>query len=436
MQKYKVFDVKLLNLYCFNKRDMKPSIVILAGGGPAPGINTVIGTIAKTFLSKGYRVIGLHEGYKGLFSDTPSHIDIDFFLADDIFNRGGSHLMMSRYKPSDEDFDKRFNLRFFKDNNVRLLVTIGGDDTASTANRITKYLSSHSISIQNIHVPKTIDNDLPLPNNQPTFGYQSAKSEGTRVATIVYEDARTSGTWFLVSAMGRSAGHLAIGIGASCHYPMIVIPEMFNKTELTIDKIVRLAISSIIKRRIMGISYGGVIVSEGIFYELSDEDLKSTGVTFSYDEHGHPELGKVSKAQIFCTALEVKLHQLNLNAKIRPIEIGYDVRCHTPVSFDITYCSQMAFGVWKLFKAGETGCMVYINSLGIATPLYLKDLQDPVTGKIMPRGVDITREKVQNVLRYMLHYITPADYAEAQKYVPYPQDYDFYNILNWEMPED
>ena len=291
---------------------MKPSIVILAGGGPAPGINTVIGTIAKTFISKGYRVIGLHEGYKGLFNGKPSYIDIDFFLADDIFNRGGSHLMMSRYKPSDEDFEKRFDLNFFRDNNVKLLVTIGGDDTASTANRVTKYLGSHSISIQNIHVPKTIDNDLPLPNNQPTFGYQSAKSEGTRVATIVYEDARTSGTWFLVSAMGRSAGHLAIGIGASCHYPMIVIPEMFNKTELTIDKIVRLAVSSIIKRKLMGISYGGVIVSEGVFYQLSNEELVSTGVQFSYDEHGHPELGKISKAQLFSTVLDAKLESLGL----------------------------------------------------------------------------------------------------------------------------
>ncbi len=415
---------------------MTPSIVILAGGGPAPGINTVIGTIAKTFLAKGYRVIGLHEGYKGLFSENPSHIDIDFFLADDIYNRGGSHLMMSRFKPSEEDLEKHFNLKFFTDNNIKLLVTIGGDDTASTANRLTKYLLSHNIHLQNIHVPKTIDNDLPLPHNRPTFGYQSAKSEGTRVATIVYEDARTSGTWFLVSAMGRSAGHLTLGIGASCHYPMVVIPEMFNKTNATIDKIVRLAVSSIIKRRIMGISYGGIIVSEGIFYELSDEDLKSTGVTFSYDEHGHPELGKVSKAQIFCTVLEAKLKELGLKAKIRPIEIGYDVRCHTPVSFDITYCSQMAYGVWKLFKAGETGCMVYIDPVGIATPLYLKDLQDPATGKIPPRCVDISREQVQNIIKYMLHYVRPEDYEAARKYVANPEEYDFYKILNWEYPEE
>lgn len=415
---------------------MKQSIVILAGGGPAPGINTVVGSISKVFISKGFRVLGLHEGYKPLFSKNPNYTEIDFSLADTIFNRGGSYLMMSRFKPKDEDLEKNFNLDFFKENNVRLLVTIGGDDTASTANRIAKYLAAHNIDIQNIHVPKTIDNDLPLPNNQPTFGYQSAKSEGTRIATIVYEDARTSGQWFVVSAMGRSAGHLALGIGASCHYPMIVIPEMFNKTEATVDKIVRMAVSSIVKRKILGIPFGGIIISEGVFHLLSDEDLKATGVSFSFDEHGHPELGKVSKAQILNTVLEQRLKALNMKVKTRPIEIGYDVRCHTPVSFDITYCTQLACGVWKLFKAGETGCMIYINSIGIGTPLYLKDLQDPQTGKIMPRLVDISREKVQNVIKYMMHYITPDDYTAAKKYIPYPADYDFYKILNWEYPND
>ncbi|MGM9775545.1 MAG: 6-phosphofructokinase [Candidatus Coprenecus sp.] len=415
---------------------MKQSIVILAGGGPAPGINTVVGSISKVFISKGFRVLGLHEGYKPLFSKTPNYTEIDFSLADTIFNRGGSYLMMSRFKPKDEDLEKNFNLDFFKENNVRLLVTIGGDDTASTANRIAKYLAAHNIDIQNIHVPKTIDNDLPLPNNQPTFGYQSAKSEGTRIATIVYEDARTSGQWFVVSAMGRSAGHLALGIGASCHYPMIVIPEMFNKTEATVDKIVRMAVSSIVKRKILGIPFGGIIISEGVFHLLSDEDLKATGVSFSFDEHGHPELGKVSKAQILNTVLEQRLKALNMKVKTRPIEIGYDVRCHTPVSFDITYCTQLACGVWKLFKAGETGCMIYINSMGIGTPLYLKDLQDPQTGKIMPRLVDISREKVQNVIKYMMHYITPDDYTAAKKFIPYPADYDFYKILNWEYPND
>ena len=409
---------------------MEKSIVILTGGGPAPGMNTVVGTIAKTFLSNGYRVIGLHGGYKGLFSPTQKTTDIDFLLADSIFNRGGSYLMMSRYKPSQEDFDKNFNLDFFKNNNIQLLVTVGGDDTASTANRIAKFLAAKNYPIANIHVPKTLDNDLPLPSNIPTFGYHSAKSEGTKIATTVYEDARTSGTWFVVSAMGRSAGHLALGIGATCHYPMIVIPEMFNRTDITIDKIVNMAISAIIKRKIMGLSYGAIMISEGVFHAFSHTDLEAAGVKFTYDDHGHPELGKISKAQMFNELLEKKLDKLGISVKSRPVEIGYEVRCVTPIAYDLMYCSQLGMGVYQLFKEGATGCMVYLDLNNNIKPLYLSDIQDK-DGKIPPRGVNIHTDKAQNIIRYLMHYITPADYEAAKEYVANPEEYDFIKMLNW-----
>ena len=74
------------------------SIAILTGGGPAPGMNTVVGSVAKTFLQKGYRVIGLHGGYSGLFNKNPKTTDIDFLLADDIFNRGGSFPVISQLR--------------------------------------------------------------------------------------------------------------------------------------------------------------------------------------------------------------------------------------------------------------------------------------------------------------------------------------------------
>ncbi|HIW19699.1 MAG TPA: 6-phosphofructokinase, partial [Candidatus Alistipes pullicola] len=283
------------------------AIAILTGGGPAPGMNTVVGSVAKTFLKHGYRVLGLHCGYSALFTKTPRITEIDFLLADDIFNRGGSFLTMSRFKPSDKNFEEDFNLELFTKNNIKLLVTVGGDDTASTANRIAKFLAAKHYPIANIHVPKTIDNDLPLPAGSPTFGYQSAKDMGSIIGRTVYTDARTSGNWFVVAAMGRSAGHLAFGIGTACHYPMIVIPEMFNKTEITVEKIVNLVVSSIIKRKIMGIDYGVAMISEGVFHSLSDEEIKKSGIHFSYDDHGHPELGKVSKAHIFNEMLEKKL---------------------------------------------------------------------------------------------------------------------------------
>ena len=482
---------------------MKEAIAILTGGGPAPGMNTVVGSVAKTFLAKGYRVIGLHYGYSGLFNPNPRFEDLDMFRVDYIFNQGGSYLTMSRFKPSEEDFEKNFNLEFFKENNIKLLVTVGGDDTASTANRIAKFLEAKHYPIANIHVPKTIDNDLPLPAGMPTFGYQSAKNAGSVIGRAVYNDARTSANWFVVAAMGRSAGHLAFGIASACHYPMIIIPEMFNKTKITIDKIVNLIISSIVKRKLMNMDYGVAMVSEGVFHSLDEEEILKSGINFSYDDHGHPELGKVSKAEMFNktkitidkiislivsaivkrkimnmdygvamvsegvfhaldeeeilksgihfsyddhghpelgkvskaemfnTLLEKRCKALGVKVKSRPVEIGYEVRCQTPCAFDLVYCSQLGMGVYKLFSEGKTGCMVYISQEGYVSPLYLKDLQDPETGKIPPRLVDINADKIHQVIDNLMHYITPEDYEAAKAYLPNPEEYDFRKILNW-----
>jgi 6-phosphofructokinase 1 len=406
---------------------MKDAIAILAGGGPAPGINTVIGTIAKVFLQSGYRVIGLHEGYKSLFSDDPKMTDIDFELADKLHKQGGSALQMSRHKPKDEEF----KVDFFTKYNIKLLVTIGGDDTASTANRISKYLNEHDVKIQNIHVPKTIDNDLPLPEGSPTFGYESAKQEGVRIATTVYEDARTSGNWFIVSAMGREAGHLAFGIGAACHYPMIIIPEMFNKTDITIRKIVRLIISAMLKRKLLGITYGGVMISEGVFHFMSDAEIESTGINFTYDEHGHPELGNVSKAHIFNLLVQRELKRIGLKVKSRPVEIGYELRCVQPVGFDLLYCALLGMGVKKLFDQGITGCMVTSDQKGDIAPLYLKDVED-ANGKVRPRLVNIESQKAKMVYGFNQQYITAEDYEAASEFVQNPEDYDFFRILEWE----
>ena len=409
---------------------MKDAVIILCGGGPAPGMNSVSMSVAKTFLAKGFRVIGLHGGYSGLFSKNARTEDLDFFKADRYFNRGGSYLEMSRFKPTDKDFEENFNLDLFKENNIKLLVTIGGDDTASTANRISKFLAAKNYPIANIHCPKTIDNDLPLPNNTPTFGYNSAKNEGAHLARTIYEDARTSGNWLLISAMGRTCGSLALGIGEATHCPMTIIPEMFNKTEISIDKIIRLTLSAIIKRQILGIGYGTVVVAEGVFHDLAADDIKAAGVHMTYDEHGHPELGKISKAVLFNELLEKEIKKLGLKVKTRPVEIGYDVRCQDPVAYDLSYCSELAMGVYELYSRGETGCMVYVNAFGEAKPLYLKDLQNE-EGKIPPRRVDIEGGIARNYYSHLCHYITPADYEAAKAYVSDPEAYDFKKILGW-----
>jgi 6-phosphofructokinase 1 len=405
---------------------MEQSVAILCAGGPAPGINTVIGSVTKVFLKNGYRVIGINEGYKTLFKGEPNIEILDFQHADAIFSRGGSALRMSRYKPKDEEF----NPDFFEKYNVKLLVTIGGDDTASTAARLTKYLQSKNLQISNIHVPKTIDNDLPLPEGIPTFGYHSAKEEGVRLATTIYEDARTSGTWFVVAAMGREAGHLAFGIGTACHYPMIIIPEMFNKTKVTFDKITNLVISSIIKRSILGLDYGCAIISEGVFHFMSDEEIVASGIQFTFDDHGHPELGNVSKSHIFNVLLQQRLKELGIKTKSRPNEMGYELRCCRPIAYDLAYATQLGLGVYQLFTEGKSGCMVTVDQQSNIVPLYLKDVSD-ANGKVIPRLVNMNSGRVKMVFKDGLHYITSADYEAAKKYVKNPEDFDFNKILNW-----
>lgn len=405
---------------------MQDTVAIICGGGPAPGINAVISSISRVFLKFNYRVVGIHNGYQGLFSKDRKTEEIDFNFADRIHNVGGSALKMSRYKPEDEDF----STEFFTDNNIKLLVTIGGDDTASTANRIAKYLVDNNIKIQNIHVPKTIDNDLPLPEGISTFGYQSAKEEGVKIANTVYEDARTSGNWFVVSTMGREAGHLAFGIGTAVRYPMIIIPEMFNNTNISINKIVRLIISSILKRLILGVGYGAVIISEGVFHFMTDEEIKSTDINFTYDEHGHPELGTVSKAHIFNLLLSKQLKKLNIPIRSRPVELGYELRCIPPVAYDLMYCTLLGIGVKRLYDSGYTGCMVTADNAGNISPLFLKDVQN-ADGKIRTRLVNINSEKASMIFEDGLQYITPGDYTEAKEYVTNPDYYDFRKILEW-----
>jgi len=408
---------------------MSDAVVILCAGGPAPGINAVIASVAKIFLSKGWDVIGLHGGYGPLFREEErNHYQkIDLKMADRIHGTGGSALRMSRYKPKDSEF----KTDFFVSHNVKLLVTVGGDDTASTAGRIANYLQANDVQVSNIHVPKTIDNDLPLPEGIPTFGYRTAQEEGSRITLTIGEDARTTGNWFVMSAMGREAGHLAFGIGEACHAAMIIVPEMFNKVECTFERITRMMVSSIIKRSILGLDYGVIIISEGVFHFFSENEIKNCGIHFSYDEHGHPELGTISKGEVFNTLLQRKLRELGSKIKSRPNDLGYELRCVRPIAFDLAYCTQLGTGVYDLYTAGKSGCMVSLNKEDQIRPVYLKDVQDPITGKVRPRLLTIESQHSMQVINSLLHYLTPADYEAAKKWLPDPEEYDFKKILGW-----
>ena len=164
---------------------------------------------------------------------------------------------------------------------------------------------------------------------------------------------------------------------------------------------------------------------------MSDEEIIATGINFTYDDHGHPELGNVSKSHIFNMLTQQKLKTLRIKIKSRPNEMGYELRCCRPIAYDLNYATRLGLGVYKMFKEGRTGCMVTVSRTGDITPLYLKDVEDE-KGKIIPRLVKPDTEKVQLIYRNNLHFITKADYRCAKKFVKDPEEFDFYKILNWE----
>ena len=211
---------------------------------------------------------------------------------------------------------------------------------------------------------------------------------------------------------------------------MIIIPEMFNHTKVSFEAITKMIISSMVKRQMMGIDYGVAIVSEGVFHFMSDEEIESTGINFTYDDHGQPELGNVSKSHIFNLLVQRRLKELGISIKSRPEEMGYELRCVRPIAYDLLYATMLGTGVLKLFKEGKSGCMVTMTPEGNIIPLYLKDVEDD-KGKIKPRLLNMDSERVRLVYDNNLHYITSNDYKTAGTILKDPAAYDFRKILGW-----
>src|SRR5205823_8151085 len=117
---------------------------------------------------------------------------------------------------------------------VKYLVTIGGDDTAFSGSQIHARAAG---KIKVAHVPKTIDNDLPLPPGIPTFGFETARQIGVEIARNLKEDARTTTRWYILVSMGRAAGHLALGVGKASAATVTVIAEELRGKKVTLDLI-------------------------------------------------------------------------------------------------------------------------------------------------------------------------------------------------------
>ncbi|MFN7954039.1 MAG: diphosphate--fructose-6-phosphate 1-phosphotransferase [bacterium] len=380
-----------------------PTLGILVGGGPAPGINGVISAATIEARNRGLKVIGLMHGFEWLVKKDISHIRVlDINDVSRVHLRGGSILRTSRENPTTDPGKLKNVIDSLGQLGINYLVTIGGDDTAYSSQRIEAEAAGR---VKVVHVPKTIDNDLPLPGLTPTFGFTTAVQVGVGIVATLMEDARTTARWYIVVAMGRKAGHLALGIGKAAGATVTLIGEDFRSGKIPLREIGDILEGSILKRETMGRPYGVAVVAEGLAERMDPaelEDLKDV----ERDEHGHIRLAEVDLGRLLQGELKRRLKARGLKRTIVSKDVGYELRCAAPVTYDLEYTRDLGYGAVKLLMSGGTGAMVTIQA-GRLVPMYFAELLDPATGKTRVRYVNTETESYEAAAKYMIRLNRP-----------------------------
>jgi 6-phosphofructokinase 1 len=401
---------------------------ILCGGGPAPGINSVISAATIEAINSGWDVVGILDGFQHLIEGTPAHV-VPLTITDvsRIQVLGGSILFTSRANPTvrdegAEDPDWRIHrcLAVLRELEVDALVTIGGDDTAFSASRLAEEAGG---SIRVAHVPKTIDDDLPLPGGIPTFGFETARHVGVELVNNLMTDAMTTKRWFFVVAMGRSAGHLALGIGKAAGATLTVIAEEFARERpIRLQHLVDIMETAMLKRIAHGRPFGVAMLAEGLALRLPAEDMEASMPDVERDEHGHIRLGELDLDGVLADLVKERFKARGQKVTIVGKNIGYELRCAPPIPFDIEYtrdlgCSAIEY-LRRLDREGADGVGAMITmQQGELVPLPFGTFTDPATGRPQVREVNVESWSYRVAREYMIR-LKPEDLEEPAKLTP------------------
>ena len=390
---------------------------ILVGGGPAPGINSVISAATIEARNSGLEVVGIYDGFAHLMEgDTKSVRMLTISEVSQIHFQGGSVLRTSRANPTRNKENVQTVVVSLHKLGVKYLVTIGGDDTAFSASEVAKVADG---KIRIAHVPKTIDNDLPLPGNMPTFGFETARHYGTALVRNLMEDSRSTNRCYFIVSMGRSSGHLALGIGKAAGATLAIIPEEFHSKTITLDQVCGVLEGAILKRRAMGRERGLAIIAEGIVEKLVPEELSNLpGVVPSYDQHRHIRLEEIPLEKILKRKVQERFKERGETLNIVDRTIGYELRSASPIPFDVDYTRTLGYGAVRALLEGKEkdisrgGGLVCLKE-GRLEIMPFAEIIDPATQRTRIRRVDIHSESYRVARKYMIR-LEKADLANQE----------------------
>ena len=380
---------------------------ILVGGGPAPGINSVISAATIEAVNSGLEVVGIYDGFQHLMEGRTDMVrPLAISDVSRMHFQGGSILRTSRAVVTKSRESLQQTAATLRELELSYLLTIGGDGMASASTQIARATEG---AIRVIQAPKTIDNDIPLPGGMPTFGFETARHVGTELVLNLMEDARTTNRWFLVVVMGRVAGHLALGIGKAAGATTTVIPEEFPRGEIGLGDLCLLLEGSIIKRMASGQRYGVAVIAEGVGDRLTPQELAGIpGVAVEYDPHGQLRLGEIPLATVLRREVQRRLAERGVRVTVsEAASLGYTLRSARPIPFDLDYTRTLGHGAVRLLTSQEHeqklryGGLVCLQD-GNLQPVPYADLLDPQTGRSRMRMVDLDSQTYRVARDYMI----------------------------------
>jgi len=387
--------------------DEQKRLAIVVGGGPAPGINGVISAATIRARLNGLDVIGIQQGFTWLMQGNTDHtVPLTIESVSSIHFEGGSVIGTARANPTKSPELLERVVASLSKLGVSQLITIGGDDTAFSAMSIEKQAAGR---IHVVHVPKTIDNDLDLPAHIPTFGYQTARHVGAGIVKTLLVDAKTTGRWYFVVAMGRTAGHLALGIGKSAAATITVVPEEFG-AKIPLATVVDTLAGAIIKRLALGHEDGVAIIAEGLALDLNPADLEELS-DVERDAHGHIRLAELDLGGILKKKVLARLKGLGISLTIADKNIGYELRCTEPIPFDQEYTRDLGYAAATYLSEGGNAAMVSVQD-GKFVPVPFATMLNPETGRTRVRRVDPATRSFAIARDYMVR-LRASDFADA-----------------------
>ena len=390
---------------------------IVCPGSPAPGINLCISALTDYSARLGWSVLGFHDGFlhlaTGDFSDVSANL-VHFGVEKmNESNKRTSTLLRTHEFDPTRSPEKVMNcIRMLVKLKVKYLVVIGGNEEICMANFISSGIDPADMKL--LVIPKTIDNDIHLPNHMQTLGFVSARTSAIPIVRNLMLDAKSAPRWFLVETIGRRSGHLALSICQATGANLAIIPEDFGKKKIELNDISDVIEGTILKSLVYDENFGVCLLSESLINQLSTmsiQELSDNEILF-YNKDGRLTLDNAEISRAVRIEIQKRLEKRKIAIKVAANKLGYEIRSCDPCCFDAVYAQELAYGAIEGFRSDHSNSIV-ISQAGSISYLSFRSILDQDTGKVIPRKVD-TNSETYKIARSYMKFITKDDLANPE----------------------